>query len=280
MWYASCTGHFPESRQSWPAAEPLEGILMMPSNMIEECNRTICYKSFSIIWLHHLCVFYMYIYIYILAGWALFGPDALDSIKLDRSGQDWLLRWYSFSPGDPELHVPVWMSVFLPLLGSMFFHFLPIFLVILWISIHKDTFWILFMLCGKGLPDYRDLVCSAGWRYAKDPKSPRAGTGGPTEGSFEILDGSRKAAKCDAEKDFRRKLHGNIYIYICMIHTCIQCSSSPFCDPSFVAVQVQVTRQPLFSASASLPGLPRCRWQHRGWVHCAVGKWARHFVHG
>ena len=53
-----------------------------------------------------------------LAGWALFGPDALDSIKLDRSGEDWLLRWYSFSPGDPKLHVPVWMSVFLPLIGS------------------------------------------------------------------------------------------------------------------------------------------------------------------
>ena len=30
-------------------------------------------------------------------------------------------------------------------------------------------------------------------RFAKDPRSPRAGTGGPTEGSFEILDGSRKA---------------------------------------------------------------------------------------
>jgi len=65
-----------------------------------------------------------------LAGWALFGPDALDSIKLDRSGQDGLLRWYSFSPGDPKLHVPVWMSVFLPLLGSSFHLFPQIFSVI------------------------------------------------------------------------------------------------------------------------------------------------------
>ena len=52
--------------------------------------------------------------------------------------------------------------------------------------------------------DDRDL---GAWRYAKDPKSPRAGTGGPTEGSFEILDGSRKAGRrLSTEKDFRRNL--------------------------------------------------------------------------
>lgn len=46
-----------------------------------------------------------------LPGWALLGPNAPHGLELDRFGQERLLWWASFPSGDPQLHVPVWLSV-------------------------------------------------------------------------------------------------------------------------------------------------------------------------
>lgn len=39
------------------------------------------------------------------------------------------------------------------------------------------------------------FMCQFGCPYAKDPKSPRSGTGGPPDGEFKVLDGSGKMAR-------------------------------------------------------------------------------------
>eukprot|EP00438_Fugacium_kawagutii_P011643 Skav217231 [mRNA] locus=scaffold110:70686:76504:+ [translate_table: standard] len=58
-----------------------------------------------------------------------------------------------------------------------------------WIDLAKSGFY-------DGVHFHRvipNFMCQFGCPFAKDPKSPRAGTGGPSEGSFEILGDSRKA---------------------------------------------------------------------------------------
>ena len=54
-----------------------------------------------------------------------------------------------------------------------------------------------------------NFMCQFGCPYAKDSKSPRAGTGGPREGEFQILDGKRKATRDNGgniEDEFTAKL--------------------------------------------------------------------------
>ena len=54
-----------------------------------------------------------------------------------------------------------------------------------------------------------NFMCQFGCPYAKDPKSPRAGTGGPTAGEFEVLGTDQKAYRDSGgniEDEFTTKL--------------------------------------------------------------------------
>jgi len=59
-----------------------------------------------------------------------------------------------------------------------------------WIDLAKTGFY-------NGIHFHRVIpgfMCQFGCPYAKDPRSPRAGTGGPDDGSFEVLGGSGSTA--------------------------------------------------------------------------------------
>mmetsp|Transcript_8913 Transcript_8913/g.21146 ORF Transcript_8913/g.21146 Transcript_8913/m.21146 type:complete len:286 (-) Transcript_8913:181-1038(-) len=59
-----------------------------------------------------------------------------------------------------------------------------------WIDLAKTGFY-------NGIHFHRvipNFMCQFGCPYAKDAKNPRSGTGGPSEGSFEVLDGSGRKA--------------------------------------------------------------------------------------
>mmetsp|Transcript_67198 Transcript_67198/g.118804 ORF Transcript_67198/g.118804 Transcript_67198/m.118804 type:complete len:281 (-) Transcript_67198:99-941(-) len=55
-----------------------------------------------------------------------------------------------------------------------------------------------------------NFMCQFGCPYAKDPKSPRSGTGGPPDGEFEVLDGSgtkeRRSNGGNIKDEFTAKL--------------------------------------------------------------------------
>ncbi|CAK9046552.1 Peptidyl-prolyl cis-trans isomerase (PPIase) (Rotamase) [Durusdinium trenchii] len=74
-----------------------------------------------------------------------------------------------------------------------------------WIDLAKTGFY-------DGIHFHRvipNFMCQFGCPYAKDPKSPRAGTGGPTAGEFEVLGTDQKAYRDSGgniEDEFTTKL--------------------------------------------------------------------------
>ncbi|CAK9028490.1 unnamed protein product, partial [Durusdinium trenchii] len=75
-----------------------------------------------------------------------------------------------------------------------------------WIDLAKTGFYDDGIHFHRVIPNF---MCQFGCPYAKDPKSPRAGTGGPTAGEFEVLGTDQKAYRDSGgniEDEFTTKL--------------------------------------------------------------------------